>query len=97
MRSDTFREFLSKKIALFVSKDKVNQYSTHSLRKGATYTVALKGVQDCQIKKMGRWKSNCYQVYTAVTNQEAGEKVTSMIYSGFDRTIAFQKSYSEIE
>lgn len=79
MRSDAFREFLTKKISLFVHPDKVNQYSTHSLRKGAAYTAALRGVQDCQIKKMGRWRSNCYQVYTAVTNQEAGEKVTSLI------------------
>ena len=65
---DIFCEFFTKKISLFVPPDKFKKYSTHSLRKGAAYTAALKGVQDCQIKKMVRWRSNYYQVYTAVTN-----------------------------
>lgn len=73
-----FRRFLRKKLSI-IFPNNYKEYSSHSLRKGAAYTAALNGVQDCQIKKMGRWKSDCYQIYTSVTDEEAGEKVTTKI------------------
>ena len=57
----------------------ITKYSTHSFRKGAASCAAKNGIQDCQIKAMGRWLSDCYQRYTAVTMQEAGEKITKLI------------------
>lgn len=73
-----FRCFFKKKLEMIIGDD-INKYSSHSLRKGAAYTAALNGAQDSQIKVMGRWRSECFQIYTSVSNEEAGEKVTSLI------------------
>ena len=54
-------------------------YSTHSFRKGAASEAAKAGIQDCQIKAMGRWSSECYTVYTAVKMIEAADKISSKI------------------
>ena len=70
---------IREKLRKIIGDNSVEKYSSHSLRKGAAYTSALRGVQDSQIKAMGRWKSECYQIYTAVTTEEAGEKVTKLI------------------
>lgn len=56
-----------------------NSYSSHSLRKGAASTAAQLGIQDCQIKAQGRWLSECYQRYTAVTMQQAVQHITTRI------------------
>ena len=53
--------------------------STHSFRKGAAMCASRAGVQDCRIKAMGRWKSECYQRYTAITMQDAAEAITKVI------------------
>ena len=68
-----------KKLEIIIGKSEVEKYSFHSLRKGAAYTAALSGAQDSQIKAMGRWKSECFQIYTSVTTEEAGEKMTKLI------------------
>ena len=65
-----FRRFLKKKLKYIIQKEELEKYYSHSFRKGAAYSAALAGVQDCQIKKMGRWKSNCYQVYTSVLKKK---------------------------
>ena len=74
-----FRYQLKSLLAFVVPRENLDKYASHSFRKGAAYTAALKGVQDSQIKAMGRWKSSCYQIYTSVTAEEAGEKVTQVI------------------
>lgn len=51
-------------------------FSTHSFRKGAAHQAVKLQIQDCQIKAMGRWASECYQVYTSVRMVEAGENIT---------------------
>ena len=38
-------------------------YSGHSYRAGSATTAALAGLQDWEIKKLGRWKSDTYQRY----------------------------------
>lgn len=38
-------------------------YSGHSFWSGASTTAALKGILDCNIKKLGRWKSTAYLRY----------------------------------
>ena len=40
-----------------------SRYSAHSLRAGMATTAADKGLPDWQIKKLGNWKSNAYQLY----------------------------------
>ena len=46
-----FRRFLKKKLKYIIQKEELEKYSSHSFRKGAAYSAALAGVQDCQIKK----------------------------------------------
>ena len=38
-------------------------FSSHSLRSGAATTAANSGVPPYLIQKLGRWKSDCYQIY----------------------------------
>lgn len=54
-------------------------YSCHSFRRGGAHAAAIAGVQDCSIKRHGRWKSSCYTIYTAVEMQEAGREISIKI------------------
>lgn len=38
-------------------------YSTHSLRAGAATQAAQSGLQETQIQRLGRWKSDAYKLY----------------------------------
>ena len=38
-------------------------YAGHSFRIGAATTAARQGLQDCQIKTLGRWESSAYTKY----------------------------------
>lgn len=40
-----------------------SMYSGHSFRAGSATTAAINGLPEWQIKLLGRWKSNCYQMY----------------------------------
>ena len=54
-------------------------YSFHSFRRGAAYFASSKGVQDCVIKKHGRWKSEAYIRYVAVDAKRAGTEISEAI------------------
>ncbi len=43
------------------------QFSGHSFRRGGATSMAAAGVPDYIIKHVGRWKSDVYQIYTHVT------------------------------
>jgi len=55
------------------------KFGGHSFRRGGAFTAAVNGVQDCQIKAHGRWKSDVYTRYTAVQMSTAGQQVTMKI------------------
>ena len=40
-----------------------NFYSSHSLRSGTASTAASRGVPTWLIKKLGRWRSDCFKIY----------------------------------
>ncbi|XP_065180024.1 integrase/recombinase xerD homolog [Sycon ciliatum] len=40
-----------------------NQYPLHGLRAGPATTGALSGFTECEIMKLGRWRSACYKHY----------------------------------
>lgn len=51
------------KVLLEGEKLKVSDYGTHSLHRGGTTFYCGNGMQERAIKKLGRWKSACYQNY----------------------------------
>lgn len=73
----TYRKRL-KKIFESIGID-TGKYSSHSFRKGAAHEAALAGINDTNIKAMGRWASSCYTIYTATTMREAADKISSFI------------------
>lgn len=57
----------------------VDSYSFHSFRRGAAFLASEKGVQDCVIKKHGRWKSDAYLRYVRVEAARAGNEITKAL------------------
>jgi integrase len=57
----------------------VKRYSCHSFRRGGAQAAHRAGATDCEIKALGRWKSECYQDYVNVSGREAGRKLSTML------------------
>ena len=38
-------------------------YHGHSFRRGGATSLSIAGIDHDMIKNMGRWKSDCYQIY----------------------------------
>ncbi len=57
-----------------------SKYATHSFRSGAATTAAEVGISDVNIKRLGRWKSEAYQVYVK-TPQEKLAPLTRQLAS----------------
>lgn len=53
--------------------------STHSFRKGAAQSAVHFNVPDYQIKAMERWRSDCYQCYTAIDMRIVSVAITTRI------------------
>ena len=45
-----------------------SRYSGHSLRKGGAQTLYEAGIPDSQIMILGRWRSACFKLYVALTD-----------------------------
>ena len=56
------------------------KFSWHSFRRGGAYLASLNGVQDCVIKKHGRWSSDAYLRYVAVEPIHAGQEVFKALH-----------------
>lgn len=41
-------------------------FGTHSLRSGGATALFEAGISDTAIKQQGRWRSNCFQMYTRI-------------------------------
>jgi hypothetical protein len=54
----------------------MQQYSSHSFRKGGAVSLQEKGVEDSIIRNMGRWRSDAYQLYLRHPNN------TTLIQAG---------------
>ena len=52
-----------------------SSYSWHSFRRGGAFRASQRGIQDCVIKKHGRWASHAYLRYVAVDAIRAGREV----------------------
>lgn len=56
--------FMNQVTTLVVSAGfNMNQYSSHSFRKGGAVSLQQKGVEDSVIRNMGRWRSGAYHLY----------------------------------
>lgn len=56
------------------------EYSFHSFRRGAALLASERGVQDCVIKKHGRWKSDAYMRYVRVEAARAGNEISYALH-----------------
>ena len=56
-----------------------NEYNWHSFRRGGAYYASLNGIQDCVIKRQGRWKSEAYIRYVSVDAVRAGTDVSNAL------------------
>jgi integrase len=57
----------------------LKRYACHSFRRGGAQAAHRGGASDCEIKALGRWKSECYQAYVNMTGREAGRKVAALL------------------
>lgn len=57
------------------------EYGTHSLRSGGATALFDAGAEDNLIKQQGRWKSDCFQVYTRIDATSCSRIAASMIYT----------------
>ena len=51
------------RVLLSMSGIPVHQYTSHSFRIGAATSAAAAGIPEWLIQTLGRWTSQCYQVY----------------------------------
>ena len=66
------RERFVKEVRAALSKAHVNPdvYAGHSFRIGAATVAYAKGIEDSTIMTLGRWKSNAYQRYIRIPQQQ---------------------------
>ena len=75
-----------KKIVLAVGENP-NLYGSHSLRIGGATAALAAGVSPAHIQLLGRWDSDCYQIYCRLCRQAAiavGSKVASTRFEDFE-------------
>ena len=75
-----------KKIVLAVGENP-NLYGSHSLRIGGATAALAAGVAPAHIQLLGRWDSDCYQIYCRLCRQAAiavGSKVASTRFEDFE-------------
>ncbi|OHT10240.1 hypothetical protein TRFO_04238 [Tritrichomonas foetus] len=56
-----------------------NKYNSHSFRRGGACYDSHQGVQDCMIKKHGRWESNAYIIYVNIEQEDASEEISKKL------------------
>ena len=69
---------LRSRLAL-IGVENVHEYSFHSFRRGGAYHASERGVQDCVIKKHGRWLSDAYMRYVRVDAIRAGREIAAAL------------------
>ena len=60
-----------------IGVEEAKRYSGHSFRSGVATTAAVNGIEDHQIKLLGRWKSTAYQRYIQPTGTQLATRLSS--------------------
>ena len=79
MSNTTFKRRLDRYLSQINIDKEMKCYAGHSFRRGGAHFASLHGVQDCNIKAHGRWKSAIYTKYTAVEMIDAGIRVSGAL------------------
>jgi len=79
MTPKTFKKRLHSYLSQIQLDHDINSYGGHCFRRGGANAATLMGIQDCNIKAHGRWKSAIYTKYAADQMLEAGSKITISI------------------
>ena len=65
-----------------IEVEEAKRYSGHSFRSRAATTAAVNGIEDHQIKLLGRWKSTAYQRYIQPTGTQLAKLATRLSSGG---------------
>ena len=54
-------------------------YNTHSFHIGTATTAKEKGISDVHVKMLGRWKSDAYQLYIRMPQQQLAQLTKQLV------------------
>ena len=73
------RQWFTTRLAVLCKRAGLINVTGHSLRRGAATDAAAQGVHSTWIQALGRWSSDCYQIYMELQPSQLADMAGSMI------------------